>query len=344
MNLLLCYPVKEHHVERIRRAWPEINLLFADQNNRDESEKLLFEADFFCGHVKKMVDWDAIVKQGRLRWIQSSAAGMDHCLVPAVIDSDIVVTSASGLLANQVAEHTMALVLAWLRSLPVFFEAQKKKEFVRRPTRDLTRATVGIVGFGGNGRRVAQVMAPFQTRILATDMFPEDKPDYVAELWPENRLDDLLAESEIVLLNLPLNASTHHLFDAPRLAKMKSDALLVNMARGSIVETDALITALKGGIAGAVVDVTDPEPLPESHPLWDCPNVIITPHVGGQFRRRNDDVTDLLCENIRRYRSGETLVNFLSDKKLGFPIRSQVPLWIDVKAQVVGNESNVPNR
>ena len=332
MNLLLCYPVKEHHVEQIRAAWPEINLLFADQNNRDESEKLLFEADYFCGHVKKMVDWQSIVKQGRLRWIQSSAAGMDHCLVPPVIDSEIIVTSASGLLADQVAEHTMALVLGWMRSLPVFFESQKKKEFVRRPTRDLTGATVGIVGFGGNGRRVAQVMAPFQTRILATDMFPEDKPGYVAELWPEHRLDDLLAESDVVLLNLPLNESTRHLFDASRLAKMKTDALLVNMARGPIVETEALVAALNAGtIAGAVVDVTDPEPLPESHSLWNCPNLIITPHVGGQFRRRNDDVTDLLCENIRRLRTGEPLINLLTDKKLGFPIRLQTPLWIDFK-------------
>ena len=337
MNLLLCYPVKEHHIERIREAWPGMNLLFADQNNRDESEKLLFEADYFCGHVKKMVNWDAIVRQGRLRWIQSSAAGMDHCLVPPVIESDIIVTSASGLLADQVAEHTTALVLGWMRSLPVFFDAQKKREFVRRPTRDLTRATVGIVGFGGNGRRTARVMAPFQTRILATDMFPNDKPEHVAELWPENRLDDLLAESDVVLLNLPLNDATHHLFDAARLAKMKPSALLVNMARGPIVETDALVAALNAGIiAGAVVDVTDPEPLPESHPLWDCPNVIITPHVGGQFRWRNDDVTDLLCENIRRFRNNEPLINLLTDKKLGFPIRSKTPLWIDWKRVVSG--------
>ena len=332
MNLLLCYPVKQHHIERIRKAWPQVKLLFADQNNRDESEKLLFEADYFCGHVKKMVNWDAIVRQGRLRWIQSSAAGMDHCLVPAVVTSNILVTSASGLLADQVAEHTLALVLGWLRSLPVFFEAQKKREFIRRPTRDITRTTIGIVGFGGNGRRVAQVMAPFQTRILATDMFPDDKPPHVAELWPENRLEDLLAESDVVLLNLPLNDTTHHLLDASRLAKMKPSALLVNMARGPIIETEALVAALHAGtIAGAVMDVTDPEPLPDSHPLWSCPNVLITPHVGGQSRWRNDDVTDLLCENIRRLQSGEALINLLTDKKLGFPIRSQTALWIDFK-------------
>ena len=331
MNLLLCYPVKEHHIAQVRQAWPGMNLLCADQNNRDESEQLLFEADYFCGHVKKMVNWDAIVQQGRLRWIQSSAAGMDHCLVPAVIESDIIVTSASGLLADQVAEHTMALVLGWLRSLPVFIDAQKKREFVRQPTRDLSRSTVGIVGFGGNGRRVAQVMAPFQTRILATDMFPEDKPDHVAELWPTNRLDDLLAESDVVLLNLPLNDTTRHLFDVTRLTKMKHTALLVNMARGPIVETNALVVALEAGtIAGAVIDVTDPEPLPELHPLWNCPNLIVTPHVGGQFRWRNDDVTDLLCENIRRFCHGEPMINQLTDKKLGFPIRSQTPVWIDV--------------
>ncbi|MDR1384495.1 MAG: D-2-hydroxyacid dehydrogenase [Planctomycetaceae bacterium] len=340
MNLLLCYPVNERHVERVRQAWEGIRLIFADQNNREESERKLFDADYFCGHVKQMVDWKSIVRQGRLQWIQSSAAGMDHCLVPAVIESNILVTSASGLLADQVAEHTMALTLGWLRNLPAFLDAQKKKEFIRRPTRDLTRATVGIVGFGGNGRRLAQTLAPFHTRILATDMFPEDKPPYVAELWAADRLDDLLAESDVVLLNLPLNDSTRKLFNAETIAKMKRGSLLVNMARGPIVDTDALTNALNAAaagnadatIAGAVLDVADPEPLPADHPLWNCPNVIITPHVGGQFRWRNDDVTDLLCENIRRFRAGEPLINLLTDKKLGFPIRSkETPLWIDVK-------------
>ena len=114
---------------------PEAEIVDAGQ---EQIAKELFRADIFCGHAKVPVDWDGVVRQGRLRWIQSSAAGMDHCLVPSVIESDIVVTSASGVLADQVAEHTIALMTAWCRSLPTFLRAQQKKEFIRRPTRDLT--------------------------------------------------------------------------------------------------------------------------------------------------------------------------------------------------------------
>ena len=103
--------------------------------------------------------WDEVVRQGRLRWIQSSAAGLDHCLVPRVVESDIIVTSASGVLANQVADHTMALLAGLLRSLPTFFRAQQKREFIRRPTRDLHGTRIGIIGLGRNGRRLAEVLS-----------------------------------------------------------------------------------------------------------------------------------------------------------------------------------------
>jgi phosphoglycerate dehydrogenase-like enzyme len=275
------------------------------------------------------VDWDGVVGRGRLRWIQSSAAGMDHCLVPSVIASDIVVTSASGVLADQVAEHTIALITAWTRSLPVFFRAQQKKEFIRRPTRDLTRGTVGIVGLGGNGRRLVEVLAPFNTRILATDLFPVDKPGAVEELWPADRLDDLLSLADFLILSLPLYEKTRNLIDAPVLAKMKPGALLVNMARGPIVVHDDLVAALESGrLAGAVMDVTEPEPLPTASKLWDMPNVIITPHVGGQAAWRIDAMTELFCQNLQRWQTGRPLINYLSDKQLGFPIRGGGnPLW-----------------
>ena len=125
------------------------------------------------------------------------------------------------MLADQVAEHTIALVTAWCRSLPTYFRAQQKKEFIRRPTRDLTRSTVGIVGLGGVGRRLAQLLAPFEVRILATDMFPVNKPACVEALWPADRLDDLLAAVDVLVLCLPLNDSTRGIINAARLARMK---------------------------------------------------------------------------------------------------------------------------
>jgi D-3-phosphoglycerate dehydrogenase len=222
--------------------------------------------------------------------------------------------------ADPVAEQALLLLLGILRNVPTFFRAQQKHEFIRRPTRDLHDTTIGIVGFGGNGRRLAEVLAPFRTRIYATDMFPRHCPAHVQSVWHADRLDDLLAVCDIVILCLPLNEQTHGLFSRERFARMKRGAILINVARGPIVVERDLVEALTAGrLSAAGLDVTEVEPLPDASPLWDLPNVIITPHVGAQSARRIDVTTDLACENLRRYLRGERLLN-LVDKHLGFPV------------------------
>jgi len=260
MRIVLCYPIEQRHLDQIQAAVPGCEIVDAGQE-RVATE--LLAADIFCGHAKVPVDWAKVVAGGRLKWIQSSAAGLDHCLTPPVIASDIVVSSASGLFADQVAEQTLALLLGLLRGLPTFFRAQAKREFIRRPTRDLHHATVGIVGLGGNGTRLAEVLRPFNTRIIATDMFAADKPACVDELWTADQLPRLLAESDIVILCVPLNSQTEHLIGAVEFAQMKPGAFLINVARGPIVVETALIASLKAGhLAGAGLDVTEVEPLP----------------------------------------------------------------------------------
>jgi len=318
MRIVLCYPVEQRHIDQIAAAAPEAEVVDAGQQRVDCE---ILHADIFCGHAKeKPVPWDEVVAAERLRWIQSSAAGLDHCLTPSVIESDIVVSSASGLFANQVAEQTMALLVGLLRSLPVFFRAGLEREFIRRPTRDLHGSTVGIVGFGGNGRRIAETLAPFRVRILATDVFPVSKPEHVDELWPADRLDDLLREVDVLILGVPLTDQTKGMIGTSELSKMKPGAVLVNVARGPVVVEADLVAALESGhLGGAALDVTEVEPLPISSKLWELPNVIITPHVGAQSARRYDDVTDFFCENLRRYQQGQPLLNYLAEKELGFP-------------------------
>lgn len=327
-RIVLCYPAEQQHVEQIRGTLNglgiEAELVNAGQERIAEE---LPTATIYFGHAKVPVPWAETVAGGRLKWIQSSAAGMDHCLAPEVIASDITVSSASGVLANQVADHTLALLLGLLRSLPVFFRAQQKKEFIRRPTRDLHGARIGIVGLGGNGRRLVEVLQPFGCRILATDWFPEDQPAGVEQLLAADRLDEILPEVDILILAAPLNAMTHHLIDARRLALLPEGAYLVNMARGPIVDEEAMIDALESGhLAGVGVDVTEVEPLPAESRLWEQPQAIITPHVGGQAGSRIEDITNFFCKNLARYFRGEPPLNLLADKRLGFP-RPEHAAW-----------------
>lgn len=321
MNIVLCFPAEDRHVAQIREAaQPGYEVIPAEQEN---IARELGKADIFFGHAKVPVPWDAVVAAGRLKWIQSSAAGMDHCLVPSVVASDIPVTSCSGLFAPQVAEQTMALLLGLIRSMPIFYDAQAKKQFIRRPTDDLRGKTVGIVGLGGNGRRIAEVLAPFQVRIIATDLFPLDKPEHVQQLWPADQLHRLLRESDVVILCVPLNEDTRHMMAREEFSAMRRGAYFINVARGPVVREADLVEALASGhLRGAGLDVTELEPLPASSSLWEMPNVVLTPHVGAQSASRVDVTVDFFCENFARFRAGKPLEK-LVDKRLGFPIPRQ---------------------
>lgn len=316
MNIVLCYPVEPRHLQWLSEAVPGANFINAGQEGIGQA---IFAADIFVGHAKVPVDWDRVVQQGRLKLIQSSAAGLDHCLVPSVIQSPITVCSASGLFANQVAEQTLSLLLGLLRGIPTFFRQMQRKEFVRRPTDDLHGKRIGIVGLGGNGRRLAEVLSAFRVTIKATDYFPVRKPHCVSDLWPADQLKQLAAVSDILILAIPLNSHTERLIDAEILGSMPRGSYLINVARGQVVDEAAMVEALRSGqLAGAGLDVTYVEPLPPESPLWELSNVLITPHVGAQAASRVDDSTRLACENLRRHLRGQPLLNIV-DKQLGFP-------------------------
>ncbi len=321
MNIVLGYPADHKHVALIQRHAPTSQVFLAGDS---EVATAIQEADVFCGHAKVPVDWRAVVNGGRLRWIQSSAAGLDHCLTPEVIDSEVLVTGASGLFRHQVAEHAMALLFGLIRRLPVFFQAATARQFLRQPTDDLRGKTVGIVGFGGNGQQIARLLAPVGCRILATDRCVSQwqqsfELPKIHQLWPEEKLDDLLRESDIVILTLPLLDDTTGIISREALQRMPDGGYLINVGRGRLVDEAALIDALTSRrLSGAGLDVTQLEPLPPSSPLWELPNVIITPHVAAQSFDRNDRVTELFCENLDRFTGGRQLKN-LVDKQLGFP-------------------------
>src|SRR3954447_2089882 len=222
-RIVLCYPIEPRHHAQIMAAAPGYEVVDAGQEHVAAE---LPTADIFCGHPKVPVDWNEVGHNRRLQWIQSSAAGLDHILVPTVIESPITVTSASGVLANQVADHTIALTLGLLRSLPTYFRAQQKHEFIRRPTRDLHGTRVGIIGLGCNGRRLAEVLTTFRCSIIATDWYPDLKHPNVSELLPADAVDQLLPRVDILILAAPLTPVTRHMIDGRRLALLPQEAIV----------------------------------------------------------------------------------------------------------------------
>ncbi len=316
MKIVTCYQSTDRQIARIQAVAPNAEIVVAPL---DSLSALLPAADIFFGHAKTPVEWRRVVAAGKLKWIQSSAAGLDHCLTEPVKLSPIIVSSASGVFADQVAEQTMVLLLGLVRRLKIFFQAQQCSEYLRRPTDDLHGKCIGIIGLGGNGLRIVEVLQPFQNRILAVDHFHDQKIPGVELLLPPSQLDQLLSQVDVVVVTLPLLDSTYHLIGKHELSIMKKGSYLINVGRGPVVDEAALITALQSEhLAGAGLDVAEVEPLPENNPLWKMDSVIITPHVGAQAKSRGDDVTDLFCENLRRYQGNEPLINQI-DKSLGFP-------------------------
>ena len=303
-------------MSRIKGEFNDYSVLVSDQDRIAEDILL---ADVFCGHAKVPVDWHRVVEQGRLKWIQSSAAGLDHCLTQPVIDSPIRVSGCSALFANQVAEHTLALLFAMLRRIPRFMSAQSDKQFVRRPTDELHGKTVGIIGFGGNGRRIAAMLSGIAGKILVTDKFPAfEIPNYV-QAYADTETETVFASSDIIILTLPLTDETKFYIDRRHFAAMEPGSYFVNVARGSVVNQSDLIEAIQNETIGyAALDVVDPEPLPETNPLWGFDNVIITPHVGAQSTTRLPWTTELFCRNKSRFEKAEKLINQV-DKTLQIP-------------------------
>lgn len=321
-TIVTCFPLKTDHLTTIvQAAGAPYKVIASDQNNIQNDIML---ADIFCGHAKVSIDWTRVVQQGRLQWIQSSAAGLDHCLAADVIESNILVSGCSGLFAVQVAEQTLALLLGAIRRLPSFFDQQQRAIFERLPTDDLHGKHVGIIGLGGNGQRIAQVLRPLVDRIVGTDLFPESCQHLLSSgtinaVFPADQLSELLPDLDVVILTLPLSAQNERLFNADRLKWLKPGAYLINVGRGSVVCTNSLVERLKSGaLAGVGLDVVDPEPLPHDSPLWGLENTIITPHVGAQSRRRVELTIELFCENLKRFEQGQKLLNEV-DKRLGFP-------------------------
>ena len=296
------------------------------QTAREELERAMASAEVIFGFwgpalIEMYPTLDALRAQAaNLRWIQLTSAGVDRAARSGLIESDLMVTSASGLHATPIGEYVLTIMLMFCKGSAAAVRAQERREWTRFMPQELYGKTVGVVGMGHIGAEVARLAKAFGCRVLATRRsVTERRNDELAdELLPASALPELLAESDFVVLAVPLTPETRKLIGEAELRAMKETAVLINIARGPVVDEAALVRALKKGwIGGAGLDVFEQEPLTAESELWGMENVILTPHISGGTTIYNERAAGIFCENLRRYLAGEPLMN-LADPKRGY--------------------------
>ena len=256
-----------------------------------------------------------------MKWVQQPSAGVEHLIeIPELVEGAIVLTNMQRMYGPEIADQAIGYLLAFTRDLGISFAPIESSTDLARAgfvLDELAGKTLLVIGLGGIGSEIARRAHAFGMRVVSTDPKVMERPLFVEELHRPDAFHTLLPRADVVASAVPLTKASRKMIGAREFAMMKPGTILINVSRGGVVDTDALVAALDSRrIAAAGLDVTDPEPLPEGHPLWSR-NVIITPHSAGQSpggdRRRHE----LFRENLRRFASGEMLLNVV-DKKAGY--------------------------
>ncbi|MGP8247702.1 MAG: D-2-hydroxyacid dehydrogenase [Bryobacteraceae bacterium] len=285
--------------------------------NAGELNEALPEADVVFGAINA----EMLAKAKNLRWMQATEAGMERVLFPELIKSNVVVTNMARMFAPAISETAIGMLLSLTRGLNKYYfpQFQKRTWNSERNLVEVDGMTMGIVGMGGIGQATAmRAHYGFNMRILATDAKPMAKPIFVDTLREPAWLMEMVPQVDILVSAAPSTRETQEMFNEKVFRAMKKTAYFLNLSRGALVEENSLVRALKEGwIAGAGIDPARIEPLPSSHPYWDCPNLIITCHSAGFAPQRQIRLVGLLADNVRRYSSGLPLMNVV-DKQRGY--------------------------
>lgn len=306
---------------RLEAALPPGRIIKVDTSDDAAVAEALAEAEIAI--LKS--DLDArFIDAPRLKWVHCDHAGLTKSARPEVFEKGLIVTGSAGRSGPALAEHVMMFSLMLCARYPDFYEAQKRHEWRRVPEMAdlfaLSGRTMGIIGMGHTGKELAVRAKAFDMKVLGYRRRDEPAPEGVDRMYcsdKSERIDEILVQADIIALVINLSDTTHHLIGAEQFAQMKRSAILVNLARGAVVDQDALIAALtEGRIAGAGIDVMTPEPLPADHPLWDTPNLLITPHFSAKLPDRSERSLKMILDNLHRYRTGQEMLNRISEEDL----------------------------
>ncbi len=321
IKVLISFGLPSVYIKRIEQVSQLVKV--SQSRNEKENVELIGDADvLFAGHLSP----EMFRAARKLRWIQTQLVGVEKYLFPEVVKSRVIMTNAGGVNSTAVAEQVIGMMLCLSRKLHLFIRNQTERKWktsdaeLLAQLEELSEKTLGIVGLGRIGTEIAMRAKCLGMKVIATKRKPmASVPSYVDRfVGIESLKEKLLAESDYVILQLPLTKDTEGIIGEEQLRCMKKTAYLLNAGRGKLVQEGKLIKALQEGwIAGAALDAFETEPLDQRSPLWSMKNVIITPHVAGLTPRYLDRLVEIFCENLGRFIRNEPLTNVV-DKKCGY--------------------------
>ncbi len=317
MNVLIsiqqpvrAWQIPADGVVTLRRRFPHITFVHA--TDADARRRGLDTCDVAYTWILSPAE---LMGAPRLRWVHTSAVAVETLCLPELFARGVLVSNSRGVQATPIAEHVLAVTLALAKQLPFVLENQRSARWAQNELGDdrlpwlLRGRTLGLIGLGTIGREIARLAAAFGMRVVGIRRRPNrERVEAVEEILPPTSLDDLLAAADVLVIAAPLTPETDQLIGARELARMKPQAILINVGRARILDSDALVGALVARrLGGAALDVFPQEPLPEDHPLWTCPNMLLTPHTSGFRQGHWDEVIELFSENLRRFERGDEL-------------------------------------
>ena len=306
-TILVSLPVEQRHKDLLEAAAPGCTFRYKPLAEITEADAA--DVQIIIGNVPAPV----VKAAPGLKWMQTNSAGVEAYIQPGVLPKDAVLTNATGAYGLAISEYMTAVLLSMMKRLPTYRDAQHRHVWKSQgQVKSIYGSTILVVGMGDIGGEFGARMKAMGATVIGVRRTDTRPVSYADEVHTIADLDTLLPRADVVALSLPGTAETVGLIDKKRLAAMKPGSYLVNVGRGTCVDTDALCEALQSGhLAGAALDVTDPEPLPADHPLWDVETALITPHVSGHYHLQEtfERIVRISAENLRHFLAGEPLKN-----------------------------------
>jgi len=307
MNILVLSNLTKEEKNSISSHFPTESFCF--MSTKEATQRDIDGADIIIGNPPSNLN----IYNQNLQLLQLHSAGSDYYIKEGVLHPNTALANASGSYGKAIAEHTIGMILALNKNLPFYIKNMEQKQWLaHRYGKELFHSTIAIIGLGDLGYALAKRLKAFDTHIIGIKRTPTELPQYIDELYTIDALDTVLPKADFVILCLPQTQDTIHLFDKERLLRMKKDAMLVNIGRGSAIVTEDLIAVLEEKhLYGVALDVTENEPLPKDHKLWTFENVLLTPHVSGGFiwDSVREYFVSLVIRNVDHFFNHEPLEN-----------------------------------